>query len=247
LIRTFALDRSSADLRVESHGNGAPDFWSHERFARGCPRRTRIAHSFADRQRIGSCFDPRAFWPAAPGPLAATLRIGAEQLDPEDPMTFWRPDDWDGSVPPEFRAQLLRPRAAGQSEPVVLLASPDSASGAALLAHLGRPGFRPGDRTPLLVASSDHLSELLDDCFGSDVGPVVMGVRLREPQLVRGVLVLPETIEILALAPEFDGGEVWPIAILDLAAQRMHLRDEGRESWQSFDVVHPSGTPGLSS
>jgi hypothetical protein len=151
-------------------------------------------------------------------------------------MSLWQPEDWDAHVTADVRERVRTLREAGGAEPVVLLVSPASAAGVALLAQLGETGFGPGDRTPLLVTRGDCLGRLLDRHVGAGVGGVVLGVPLAA-DACRGVLVLPETVEVHAVRLEATRGNVWPVCVLDLAARRLHASDDGGQTWHSSDLT----------
>jgi hypothetical protein len=152
-------------------------------------------------------------------------------------MTLWHPDDWDGEITAEARDQVLTMRERGQLDPAVAMISPAFEGGRALLADLGHLGIESGSLAPLLVVSGRRLSELLDRHLGAGVGGIVMSVRLPGPDLVRAVLVLCETIEVHALRPEPAAENPWSLCIVDLAAKRLHLSDDGGATWRSSNLT----------
>jgi hypothetical protein len=153
-----------------------------------------------------------------------------------DPTTLWHPEDWDGEIPADIWDRLLAMQAGGESDPVIVLVSPASESGRSLLADLGRPDVEAGALTPLVVVPGRLLTELLDRRLGAGVGRIVMSVRLTEPDAIRGVLVLPETIEIHAISPEPGAENLWSLCILDLASKRLHVSGDSGLSWRSSNL-----------
>jgi hypothetical protein len=158
-------------------------------------------------------------------------------------MSHCSAEDWDGRIPAEVWAEILRARRNGAADPVVVLSSSGSPGGARLLADLGLPAGSPGDGALLSITATDRLSPLLDRCFGTGVGRMVTGVPQRNPRLVRAVLVLPETIEIHFIDADADEKSFWPAGVVDLAAKRVQISDDDGESWQSFDLANPIGSP----
>jgi hypothetical protein len=154
-----------------------------------------------------------------------------------DSMTLWHPEDWDGEIPAEIRDRVSALRGDGELDPVVVLVSPAFEGGRTLLSDLGRPDIEEGALTPLIVVPGHFLTELLDRRIGAGVGRIVMGVRLPDPDVIRGVLVLPETVEIHGILPEQDAENVWSLCIVDLAGKRLHVSDDGGLTWRSSNLM----------
>ena len=152
-------------------------------------------------------------------------------------MSLWHADDWDAEITAEIRDGVRAMSEDGRPDPVVALVSPAFEDGRALLASLGHPGIEAGGLVPLLVVPRDRLSELLDSHIRAGLGKVVMGVRLTDPGVIRGVLVLPETVEVHAIAPEQGQAAAWSVCIVDLAGKRLHVSDDGGFTWRSSNLA----------
>jgi hypothetical protein len=162
--------------------------------------------------------------------------LGRSIIETLTDANLWHPEDWDGEITWAVQARIKALREAGGPEPVVVLISPSFEKGRSLLADLGFPGVGAGSLTPLVVAPADRLAELLDRRLGANVGAIVMGVRLTDPEAIRGVLVLPETVEIHAVAPHAPGDALSSLCILDLAGKRLHVSNDGGGTWKSSDL-----------
>ncbi len=153
-----------------------------------------------------------------------------------DSTNLWHPEDWDGEISADIWDRVLAMQGDGEADAVVVLVSPAFEGGRTLLADLGRPDIEAGALAPLIVVPGHFLMELLDRRLGAGVGGIVMGVRLTDPGAIRGVLVLPETIEIHALSPEPGAENVWSLCILDLASKRLHVSGDSGLSWRSSNL-----------
>jgi hypothetical protein len=153
-----------------------------------------------------------------------------------DSTNLWHPEDWDGEIPADIWDRVLAMQGDGEADVVVVLVSPAFEGGRTLLADLGRPDIEAGALTPLVAVPGHFLMELLDRRLGAGVGGIVMGVRLTDPDAIRGVLVLPETIEIHALSPEPGAENVWSLCILDLASKRLPVSGDSGLSWRSSNL-----------
>ena len=151
-------------------------------------------------------------------------------------MILWHPEDWDGEAPDDVWSRVSAFRAAGD-DPVIVLVSPTLESGRSMLADLGRPNVKAGSLVPLFVIPAPLLAELLDRHICAGIGRIVTGVRIMDPNALRGFLVLPETIEIHSISSEPSVRNVWSLCIVDLAGRRLDVSDDGGLTWRSSDLV----------
>jgi hypothetical protein len=154
----------------------------------------------------------------------------------EASMILWHPEGWDGEISDDVRSRVTAIRAEGEPDPAVVLVSPALESGRRLLADLGYPNVKAGSLVPLFVVPAPLLIELLDRRIYSGVGRIVMGVRIMDPHAIRGVLVLPETIEIHAISPKPGPGDLWSLCIVDVTGKRLNVSDDGGLTWRSSNL-----------